>query len=235
LTSENEGMKQFEHAINRIASEVQSLDRPATRKEIGHLEESIDGLHSKLSNTDREVEKWAKANLAPICLDGERISPLDAAKLTVDCRDTYSWLQDELGVEDKYQLQLGHEDIVRLRDARRILGDDIGYLNATLPELCDFPSPEKVLQVHQDLGQLSALEAEVRSGAVLEIAEGGDTFLTIAEQLLADIREIRRLYLVIEGAGAVWAQNLRKALSGTSTNGAFALLEDLGTDLKDAT
>jgi hypothetical protein len=114
LTSEHEGMKQFEHAIHRIASEVQSLDRQATQKEIGHLEESIDGLHSKLANTDREIEKWAKANLVPICLDGERISPLDAAKLTVDCRDTYSWLQDNLGIEDNYQPQFGQEEVVRL-------------------------------------------------------------------------------------------------------------------------
>jgi very-short-patch-repair endonuclease/DNA-directed RNA polymerase subunit L len=231
LTSEHEGMKQFEHAIHRIASEVQSLDRQATRKEISHLEESIDGLHSKLANTDREIEKWAKANLAPICVGGEQIGPLDAAKLTVDCRDTYSWLQDELGIEENYQPQFGQEDVVRLREARRTLGKDIEYLNATLPELCDFPAPEKILQIHFDLGRLAALEAQRASGAVLEVAKNGDAFLATAEQLLADIREMRRLSVVLEQTGSDWAISLRDAVKDGSANGTFTLLQELGTDL----
>ena len=41
LTSEREGMKQFEYAINKIASEVQGLDRHSTAREISNLEESI--------------------------------------------------------------------------------------------------------------------------------------------------------------------------------------------------
>jgi hypothetical protein len=83
LTSEFEGMKQFEHAIHRIASEVQSLDRTATQKDIASLGENIDDLHATLSRVDREIEKWAIANLEPICIDGERLNPHDAAKLTV--------------------------------------------------------------------------------------------------------------------------------------------------------
>jgi DNA-directed RNA polymerase subunit L len=172
LTSEHDGMKQFEHAIHRIASEVQSLDRPGTRKEIQHLEESIDGLHSKLSNTDREVEKWAKANLEPISLDGERISPLDAAKQTVEFKDKYGWLQDALSIEPKYQPCFGQEDIIRLRDARRLLGRDIANLDAVLPEICDLPTPEAILQTHRDLGRLATLEAEVRTGANARSGQG---------------------------------------------------------------
>src|SRR5208283_601222 len=39
-------------APNRVAGhDVQSLDRPATRKENAHLEESIDGLHAQLAST----------------------------------------------------------------------------------------------------------------------------------------------------------------------------------------
>ena len=37
LTSEQEGMKQFEHAIKKIASEVQGLDQDSTKRDIKHL------------------------------------------------------------------------------------------------------------------------------------------------------------------------------------------------------
>jgi very-short-patch-repair endonuclease len=235
LTSEHDGMKQFEHAIHRIASEVQSLDRPGTRKEIQHLEESIDGLHSKLSNTDREVEKWAKANLEPISLDGERISPLDAAKQTVEFKDKYGWLQDALSIEPKYQPCFGQEDIIRLRDARRLLGRDIANLDAVLPEICDLPTPEAILQTHRDLGRLATLEAEVRTGATLEVARDGDGFLNIAESVLADIREMRRLFSCLGEMDGTWVGALRKQLlAGTSRNSAFRLLKELGIDLANA-
>jgi very-short-patch-repair endonuclease len=239
LASERDGMKRFEHAIHRIASEVQSLDRQATRKEIAHLQESIDALHSRMSKTDWEIETWAKANLESIFLDGERISPIDAAKLTVDSRDIYDWLNDELTIEEKHQPRFGQEDIISLRDARRLLGEDIVYLDAALPEICDLPSPEAILQAHIDLGRLAALEAEVRTGAVLEVSKDGDAFLALAECLLADIREIRRLLLRIDELDGTWAITFRKQLlSATSQTGelssAFGLLEDLGIDLTSA-
>ena len=55
LTSEQDGMKQFEHAIQKIASEVQGLDRGSTARAINHLEESIDALHGKLAGIDRKI------------------------------------------------------------------------------------------------------------------------------------------------------------------------------------
>ncbi len=75
LTSEQDGMKQFEHAIRKIASEVQSLDRSSTARAISHLEESIDALHGKLAGIDRKIGDWAKRNLAKITLDVEEYRP----------------------------------------------------------------------------------------------------------------------------------------------------------------
>ena len=69
LTSESEGMKQFEHAISRIAAEVQSLDGAGTEREIKLLEESIDSLHARLAAIDYEIGEWAK-DFRAIELDG---------------------------------------------------------------------------------------------------------------------------------------------------------------------
>lgn len=235
LTSEHEGMRQFEHAIHRIASEVQSLDRAATRRDIEHLAENIDGVHAKLSRIDREIEKWARANLEPICIDGERLSPYDAAKLTVESQDVFSWLKDELSIEQKHQPCFGHEDILRLREARRRLGRDIEYLNAALPEICDFPAPDAILQAHRDLARLAELETEVKTGGVPEVAKRGEEFVTAADKLLADIRELARLKSDIKQSGSTWPEDLRKHIMiGSEGSGAVRLLEKLGADLKGA-
>lgn len=235
LTSEFEGMKQFEHAIHRIASEVQSLDRTATRKEITHLGENIDGLHATLSRVDREIEKWAMVNLAPICIDGERLNPHDAAKLTVEARELYSWLKDELSIDARHQPRFGQEEILRLRDARRVLGRDIDYLNMDLPEICDFPAPEAILQSHRDLTRLAELEAEVKSGSVPELGKSGDEFVADADKLLVSIREMRRLLSRIKASGYAWAENLRRyILSGEAVEATLGLLGNLGNELKSA-
>jgi hypothetical protein len=235
LTSEFEGMKQFEHAIHRIASEVQSLDRAATRKEIVHLAENIDGLHARLSKIDREVEKWAIANLDPICIDGERLHPHDAAKLIVEARDLYSWLRDDLSTDARNQPQFGQEDVLRLRDARRLLGSDIEYLKSALPEICEFPTPDSILQTHRDLTRLADLEAEIKNGRVSEITKSGDAFVSDAERLLSAIREFRRLLSRIRASGHKWTQELRRqVLDGDGAVARLGLLENLGSDLKRA-
>jgi len=235
LTSEHEGMRQFEHAIHRIASEVQSLDRATTRKDIAHLGEAIDGLHAKLSRIDREIEKWARANLEPICIEGEHLSPYDAAKLTVESQDVFSWLKDELSVDAKHQPHFEQEDILRLREARRKLGKDIEYLNAALPEVCDFPEPDAILQAHRDLARLAELEAEVKSGGVPEAVKRGEEFAAAAEKLLADIREMARLSSHIKRSGGTWSEHLRKHIpNGIEASGAVGLLEKLGAELKGA-
>ena len=76
-------MKQFEHAIQKIASEVQSLDRTRTARAISHLEETIDALHGKLVVVDREIGEWARRNLARITLETEETDPRDAASEVV--------------------------------------------------------------------------------------------------------------------------------------------------------
>src|SRR5690606_6094765 len=52
LTSEIEGMKQFEFAINKIATEVSSIDRIAYKREIEQIDIGIDALHGQISKTD---------------------------------------------------------------------------------------------------------------------------------------------------------------------------------------
>src|SRR3546814_15181218 len=60
LTSEQEGLKKFENSILKIASEVRSLYRSATVKEIGHLDASLSSLHFQLAPFDRDTSYSVK-------------------------------------------------------------------------------------------------------------------------------------------------------------------------------
>ena len=91
-------MKQFEHAIQKIASEVQGLDRRSTATAITQLEESIDGLHGKLASIDRKIGDWAKVNLARITVDAEELVPEEAAREVVGNLGQFEWIPDPLGI-----------------------------------------------------------------------------------------------------------------------------------------
>jgi len=116
LTSEQEGMKQFRHSIEKIASEVQGLDRDSTARAINHLAESIDALHGKLAGIDRKVGEWAKRNLAKITLETEEIDPEAAARDVVHNVGQFEWIPDSLGIAPEFAPLFSNADIVRLRE-----------------------------------------------------------------------------------------------------------------------
>lgn len=234
LTSEQEGMKQFEHAINKIASEVQALDRIGAARSIQHLEETIDGLHGKLALIDRKIVEFARANLTKITLETEEVRPEDTAREVVKNAGEFEWIPDGLGVGPEFAPQFSDEDIVRLREARRILGPDIDYLGASLPQLVEFPDAATLLQVHQDLSQFEKLKQEVEKGEVPALADSSRETLSHVQQVLSDIERLRNLRTDIAQAKQPWTERIRKRLGSAKNDGLLKVLEELGTELERA-
>ena len=82
----------------------------------------------------------------------------------VENQGLVEWIPDSLGIDPKFTPQFADTDIMRLREARRILGPDIDYLDASLPQLVEFPDAKKMLGVHQDLSRLERLTQSVLRG-----------------------------------------------------------------------
>lgn len=234
LTSEQEGMKQFEHAVQRIAAEVQGIDRDGTDKAIKHLEESIDALHSKLALLDREIGEWARKNLDKITLDAEAIDPEVAAREVVAQVDEISWFPDPLGISPGFAPQFTDADVVRLRDARRTLGDEIDYLDASLPQVIGFPDSKTVLGVHQDLCQFEKLQLLVERGDVPVLADSSQETLTRAQQLLTHIGTLRAARDEVAQAQRHWTATMRERVRRVGSDPLLPLLEGLGTELEQA-
>jgi very-short-patch-repair endonuclease len=234
LTSEQDGMRQFEHAIQKIASEVQSLDRAGTGRAIQHLEVSIDAMHARLVRVDREMGEWAKRNLVRVELESEEIQPQDAAREVVQNADQFQWIPDSLGISSKYALQFADAEVVRLREARRVLGQDIDYLDASLPQLVEFPDAKELLQVHQDLSLFEKLKKEVEDGDVPALADSRQETLALAQQLLTHVGALHRLRDEITQAHRPWTASLRTRLRRSGVDNLLPLLESLGADLGEA-
>ena len=234
LTSEQDGMKQFEHAIHKIASEVQGLDRRGTARAISHLEESIDALHGKLAGIDRKIGEWAKRNLAKLTLETESIEPQDAAREVVANAGQFEWIPDALGNAPEFAPQFSDADIVRLREARRALGKDIDYLDASLPQLVEFPDAKALLAVHQDLSQFEKLKQGVVKGDVPTLADSSEVTLILALQLLKHIERLEHLRKEVAEAHRSWTMAMHERLRRGGNDDLLRMLETLGAELEQA-
>jgi len=231
LSSEQDGMKQFEHAIHKIASEVQGLDRANTARAINHLEESIDALHGRLASIDRKIGEWAKQNLVKVTLEAEEIDPQEAAREVVENVGQFEWLPDALGVESGFAPQFSDEDVIGLRESRRHLGQDIDYLDASLPQIVEFPDSKALLEVHQDLSQFEKLKDGVDKGDVPPLVDSSQETLALAQSLLIEVEKLRSLRADVIQAARPWTVAMRQRLRSGGNEDLLQILEALGGDL----
>jgi very-short-patch-repair endonuclease len=234
LTSEQEGMKQFEHAIQKIAYEVQSIDRSAMARAIDDLQASIDGLHGKLAGIDRKIGYWAKKNVLKVLLDGDEIHPQDAAKEVVDDTTLAELIPDAIDVSGRCAPQFADEDVVALRAARRTLALDIDYIGASLPMLAEFPDTRDLLEAHRDLSQFELLSQSVANGNVPAIVASTEETLSTAKALLDRIGVLRQIRDDVVRARRPWTVSMRDRLRRNRADTMVSMLEALGSELNQA-
>src|SRR5690606_27400844 len=126
-------------------------------------EQYINQLHAKLAWIDRSINDWAKKNIHPIYLDEQPIYPEVAAQEVRQFIVQFEWLDVEISITPAYTPKFDNADIVRLREARRIIGEDIDYLDAKVPEITSFPEFKEILQVHQNLSKYNELTQTLQS------------------------------------------------------------------------
>ena len=234
LTSEQDGMKQFEHAIHKIASEVQSLDQSATERVIRQLEDTIDALHAKLARVDRATGDWAQKNLERVRLDDEEIDPQDAAREVVDSMGQYEWIPDRLGVGPELRRNSPTKTLwpcamraapwvrtwrtsgARCRNSRT---------SPTRSSCCRFTRTSRAFRV---------LSKGVEDGHVPPLADSSQETLAAAQALVADIEQLKQLRDEVIAARKPWTVGIRETLRTSGQRDLIGLFEALGGELKAA-
>jgi very-short-patch-repair endonuclease/Cdc6-like AAA superfamily ATPase len=232
LTSERDGMKQFENAISKIASEVQRINRQSYSQEIARLEGTINEYHARLARVDREVGDWATKNLRRIELDGETLEPREAAEEVAKSSQEIFWLDDPISITSSHSPQFDDADIVQLRKARRALGEDLDYLMCKLPLIAVFPDSEQLLRVHQDLSHSTELKLQVESGTIPPMVDTAKLTFESLQRLSSNISNLKLLRQTFKNANAEWIILLKNSLNSRSKSEVFAILESLDTELE---
>ncbi len=226
LTSEAEGMKQFEHSIARIATEIVQVDKRAHRQQIVESEHQIQHLHADLARTAAQIKKWAAANLTPITLDGETIQPYEWAQRVVAATEDIGWLTDAISVGEEHAPLFTDEDLMELRSARKTLREDLAYLGKHVPQLTDFPSPSAIHAAHQDLSHAEELRQKEAEGTVPGLADRSAQTLERARALSEKTADAREAVQSLEtDSAAAWRKSFLLFLQQPSQGDIKAILE----------
>ena len=234
LAAEQDGFNQLERSIRKIAAEVQSLDPVAANRQVDGLVEKIDALHGRLKRIDTDLGRWAKLNVSRIDLEGEDIDPQDAAAEVVRSAGQFEWLPDALGVGPQYSPRFSADDIARLREARRQLGEDIEYAGSRLPAPGDFPDALLLVRAHDDLQRYAKVVREARASELAVPAGSGAQSIIAARALAEQIARVKALREELNALRLPWSEETIARMRSAEPKRLFDLLESLAGDLERA-
>lgn len=176
LSDERDGMKQFEHSIQTIASSVNALIPGQAARNIIAMEERLTALHAKIASVDQSIKVYADKHMNRYSFHGREVSPADLAKFVMENTELYGWLTDE--INSKNVPQFSDNDVKALRQARIEIGSDLSYIDSKLPVPDSFPSLPIILALHKDMIRAKDIDASVTLGDILALIDSTqDTFL----------------------------------------------------------
>jgi hypothetical protein len=172
LSNERDGMKQFEHSIQTIASSVASMNPTRTAADIIALEEKLNQLHARISYVDHSVSDFASKHMRNYTFQRKEVSPEEIAKYVSSHADEHQWFDDDSPVNDlETNLPLDETVIGWLRQARMKVGSRLSYLDCSLPMADEFPAWSDLLELHSDLVRARAIEADLTQGTILKLSD----------------------------------------------------------------
>ncbi|WP_201512031.1 AAA domain-containing protein [Psychrobacter alimentarius] len=232
LTSENEGLKQFEHTIKKISSEVSSINRDTYKKEIEMLAHQIDTIHAQLASTDNKITAWARLNLDDITIDDETIKPIDAATEVAQNRQLIENFKDTLGIEQTFKPRFTHTDITVLKNSRVNLGSDLVYIDKKIPSIEDMPTTNAIKQLHKDVCYINESKAAEEQGSLPSLINASTSTISVAQKAASHTSRLIDLLRKIETAGQDWTTDIQQDLADETKQDIIAHLTILNDEIK---
>ena len=208
LTDERDGMRQFEHSIQTIASSVNALNPTQSAKTIVALEEQLNTLHAKIASVGQTISSYAEKHMQHYPFQGREASPEELAKFVLENTVRFEWLDDELDSKTSGPLNFADADINSLRQARLRIGADLPYLGSVLPAADSFPVWANILAVHKDLVRAKEIEQSVSQGELLALVDSTHETFVRAKSFSVFLAEREILLQTITQAGFTWSEDL---------------------------
>ena len=231
LTSDRDGIRQFQGSIEAIQHKVSQISPELTRQEIERFRGSIDRAHSELIAIDRRIDEIALQQLSEIQVDGVEMRAQKLAELVVSGRERHGWFDDEITLSPLHTPPLSSDEASRLREARRSLGTDLVYVSSRVPSAESFPPVATICDLHDVLVKRGSIEDEVRSGGLTPLKANTPEVFEAARALVGLIEEMIALIDELEDVGEPWPFELRKRCGQASFASERSALESLFEDL----
>jgi very-short-patch-repair endonuclease len=188
LGNDTDSKQQVEDAITVITNQAQSLDRKTAEQEVLRLHKAVDGMKEEVSRIDTALLEHARRQMSKVPHRGELLLPADIVRHVVENASAYAWFPDVLGIEESFDPRFGDNEIARLRELRRDLGDAIVYATEELPEgLAALPDVPAIKAAHEQIRSAASIERLLQGGELPEPSEVTADFKNrmnwLAEQL----------------------------------------------------
>ncbi len=210
LSDERDGMKQFEHSIQAIASSVADLNPTRAAQNIVAAEEKLNQLHAKIAHVDRTVAAYAGKHMQSYPFRGREVTPEELAKVVLEHAEAHQWLDDEPPAAKDGALPFDDAAVNALRRARMTVGEDLPYLGCTLPAPDDFPVWADMLGLHRDLIKAKSIDASVNQGAILALVDSRVETFEAAQALSKFLEDRLALKAKLAAAAQPWLETLGK-------------------------
>lgn len=210
LSDERDGMRQFEHSIQTIASSVASINPTRAAANIAAAEQKLNQLHAQISHVDRTVATYASKHMQRCQFQGSEVMPEELAKLVLQDAQVHDWFDDEPPATKEGMLTFDAAAVVALRRARMAVRADLAYLGCSLPTIEAFPVWADLLGLHRDLVKAKSIESSVTQGDILALVDSRlDTFEK-AQALVKFLEDRMALKTKLAGSHQPWLDTLAK-------------------------
>jgi AAA domain len=231
LTDERDGMRQFEHSIQTIASSVNTINPTQSANLITGLENRLNFLHAKMASVDQTIKTYAEKHMTHYPFQGREVTPEELAKYVLENSERYSWLDDELSPRHG-GLKFGDSDVSSLRHSCINVGSDLPYLGCNIPSPDNFPAWPTIISFHKNLVKTKEIETRIIQGDLLGLVDSThETFIKAG--VFAEFLAQRVLIVHQVSKGAFdWTEQLKTRLLDIDNNDRIyqllvKLLEDI--------
>ncbi len=210
LTSDREGLKQFEYAINTIQAKVSQLNPNLVKDEINDCKEQLNTIHAALAAIEKRIDEIAYQHLSEIEIDGMRMNAQKMADFVIHGEAQYSWFDDDVTLDSNNAPPLSEDEVENLRKLRRKIGNDLPYLKARIPQSDKLLKVSEVTKLHYALLRKQSIDEQIQNGEVFALKSITNDVLQEASNLLFAINNVIPIHQELNNIPEAWPYELRR-------------------------
>ncbi|MCD2451067.1 AAA domain-containing protein [Methylicorpusculum oleiharenae] len=231
MSSDREGVRQFQASIEAIQHQVTQLNPEQTRHAIATLESGIDRAHHELLSIDNRIDDIALTQLLEIEVDGIPMRAQNLAELVISGAESYCWFDDQITLSPEHSPPLTEIEAGILRESRRKIGPDLVYVQANVPSADSLPTIFDIAEVHEALSSMRLIEREVERGEIFQLKASTSNIIQAAKELYDLIESANLIVEELESVGEDWPFELRSKCRQAAFLSEREALESLFTEI----